>query len=224
VVAGWRVSEIASAFLAGEFMRTEPLTIMSQSSLAEPALEKEVVVTHEAISIKSPGHEECEVKDQDRVGLTEDSDQDNVVCQYAVACDGTTTSPYAADAASYVAGLGAQLFQVAGLRRATEYLIEQRNVLLEKPLNVGEEHSPALRSMFEEIVKQKYRSSFQTTLIAARIQRVVAGELRIKVIGCGDSAFFIFGDSGDRLDNNLGVVSAVDKFDHESSFTALFPE
>lgn len=207
--------------------RSAALSIMPSTRAGNLAHEVDMKATHTAISILSPGREEEEEKNQDRLMLIETSDSKNVKCQFAIVCDGTTTSPYADVAADYVAGQLPALFQQDGLKRTSEALKEMRQALLQKPLKMEEGQSALLRSMFEEIVKQKYQSSYQTTLVAVCLKREEnnsAGMISIKAIGCGDSAVFIFQENGELLYNNMQVVDEHDRFKHGSPLTAVLPD
>jgi serine/threonine protein phosphatase PrpC len=180
-----------------------------------------------AICALSPGKEDEEEKNQDRLMLAEATDGRDVKCQYAIVCDGTSTSPYAAAAAEHVSGQVQALFQAGGVGRAAEALRGKRLALLEKPLNVGEGQSPLLRSMYEEIVKQKYQHSYQTTFVAVCLRRDEGGAaetVSVKAVGCGDSALFIFREGGELLYNNMNVEDAHDDFRHGSPFTAVLPD
>lgn len=197
---------------------------MSSSELAEATHKEEKWAAHAALSIVSPGKDE-EEKDQDR--LKEFTDGEETMCQFAIVCDGTTTSMYAAAAAAYVAGEVRSLFQEDGLQRVVETLQEKRRLLLEKPLKMNEGQSALLRSMYEEIVKEKSHSSYQTTFIAVCLKREESdstGMISIKAIGCGDSALFIFGADGDLRYNNINLSDAQDPFKHSSPFTAVLPD
>src|SRR5258706_957490 len=121
--------------------KTAPQNVILSTTSSEGAgtlaHQEEMKAGHTAISILSPGREEEEEKNQDRV-LIETAESKNVICQFAIVCDGTTASPYADAAADYVAGQLPALFQKDGLRRTTEALKEMRQALLQKPLKLGE--------------------------------------------------------------------------------------
>lgn len=207
--------------------RSAVSSIMPSTGPGKSAHEAEIKATHTAISILSPGREEEEEKNQDRLMLIETSDSKNVRCQFAIVCDGATTSPYSGAAAEYVAGQLQVLFQEDGLQRTTEALKEMRLALLQKPLKMEEGQSPLLRSMFEEIVKQKYQNSYQTTFVAVCLKREEsssAGMISIKAVGCGDSAVFIFRENGELLYNNVYLDDEHDRFKHGSPLTAVLPD
>ncbi len=200
---------------------------MFATDLKECNREDGMSTPHVSIQILSPGKDEDELKDQDRMMLAGAVEDGTSKCQYAIVCDGTTTSPFAAAAAEYVSRQVLELFQENGLQRAVEILKERRRELLEKPLNIEEGHSSALRSLYEEIVKQKFQSAFQTTFIAVCLKRDEhnsPGTFWVKAMGCGDSALFIFRDNGDLVYNNTDVESQHDSFKHDSPFTAVLPD
>ncbi len=198
---------------------------MSSTGLAASARAGKAM--HEPVSVVSPGEEDEEKKNQDRARTMEVTDDDNAKCQLAIVCDGTTTSPYSAAAATAVADQLPSLFQEDGLLRTTRILQELRLALLEKPLQLEEGQSAMLRSMFEEIVKQKYQNSYQTTLVAVCLKHAEtdpAQTVRIKALGCGDSALFIFRENGELLYNNINLADALDGFKHSSPLTAVLPD
>jgi len=195
---------------------------MPSLTVEECPQEAEIKVTHEFISAISPGRDEEEEKNQDRMLV-----QPAAEGLYAIVCDGTSTSPFAANAADYVSNEVQQLFQSNGLRQIVERLKEMRAGLLEKPLEISEDHSDSLRNMFEEIVKQKYEIAFQTTFVAVCLKRneeQASGTISIKAMGCGDSALFIFLDNGDLLYNNANLNCEHDPFKHYSPVTAVLPD
>jgi serine/threonine protein phosphatase PrpC len=187
----------------------------------------EDVAVRAALFVQSAGREGEDEKDQDRVRQSETRDGDGVKYQFAIVCDGTSTSPFAADAAAYVSAQVGTLFEEGGLRRVVDSLKEMRTELLGKPLQLDEEQSELLRSMFEEIVRQKYQSAYQTTFIAVRLKRDEdgpEGAATITAIACGDSALFIFREDGELLYNNMNLADASDPFKHVSPFTAVLPD
>jgi serine/threonine protein phosphatase PrpC len=193
----------------------------------EPAHAGPAAVTHEVVAVVSPGREDEEEKNQDRVLVVDAADGRNAPCRYAVVCDGTSSSPYAADAAEYVSGRVRELFQEEGIGRAAAALKEMRLSLLDRPLKPIEGQSDLLRSMFEEIVRKKHEHAYQTTFVAAclkRDERGHAGSVYVKAIACGDSALFIFSGDGELLYNNVHLSGNLDPFKHGSPLTAVLPD
>jgi len=155
------------------------------------------------------------------------ADGRNASCRYAVVCDGTSSSPYAAAAAEYVSGRVRELFQEDGIGRAAAALKEMRLSLLDRPLKPIEGQSDLLRSMFEEIVRKKHRHAYQTTFVAVCLKRAEGGQagfVYIKAIACGDSALFIFSGDGELLYNNVRLSGNLDPFKHGSPLTAVLPD
>lgn len=194
---------------------------------ARPARVGERRATHAAISVVSSGKEDEEEKNQDRAMFREVGDGAGAGCQFGIVCDGTSTSPFAAAAAEHVSHQVDTLFEDGGLRRVVEELKEMRLALLAKPVVIEEVHSELLRSMFEEIVRQKYQSSYQTTFVAVRLKRDEndsSGTVSVKAIGCGDSALFIFREGGELLYNSVNLNDELDRFKHGSPLTAVLPD
>lgn len=199
----------------------------SSSVVEKRARAAEDVAVRASLFVQSAGREGEDVKDQDRLRLAETRDGDGVKDQFAIVCDGTSTSPFAADAAAYVSAQLVTLFEEGGLRRVVDSLKEMRTELLSKPIQLDEEQSELLRSMFEEIVRQKYQGAYQTTFVAVRLKRDENGPegvATVTAVACGDSALFIFREDGELLYNNLNLTDASDPFKHVSPFTAVLPD
>lgn len=193
----------------------------------EPAPAGPAAVTHEVVAVVSPGKEDEEEKNQDRVLFVDAADGRDASCRYAIVCDGTSSSPYAAAAAEYVSGRVRELFQEDGIGRAAAALNEMRLSLLDRPLKPIEGQSDLLRSMFEEIVRKKHRHAYQTTFVAVclkRDERGRDGPVYVKAIACGDSALFIFSGDGELLYNNVHLSGKLDPFKHGSPLTAVLPD
>lgn len=198
----------------------------SATEVAKPARAGARAAAHEAVWASSPGKEEQDEKNQDRLLLKETDDGAGAACQYAIVCDGTSTSPFSAEAAEHVSQRLEALFEEGGLRQAVEALRRMRLELLAKPVQLGDGYSELLRGMLEEVVREKYRSSYQTTFVAVRLRRDenAAGRVSVKGIGCGDSALFIFRESGELLFNNVNLGGGHERFKHGSPITAVLPD
>lgn len=200
---------------------------MSSIELATSTSRRTRKIAPAPIKVLSPGKDDDEMKDQDRIELVESATCEQSECQFAIVCDGTTTSPYAADAAKLVAEQVMDLFEPGGLQRVVDSLKAKRADLLTKPLQIQEEQSASIRALWEEIIRKKYQSSFQTTFVAVCCKRdgdLRDGEIAIKALGCGDSAILIFRENGELVNNNLGLQDEVDPFKHLSPFTAVLPD
>jgi len=195
--------------------------------LRKRAREAGGAATHASLCVQSAGREGEDEKNQDRLSLGETRDGGGARHQFAIVCDGTSTSPFSAEAAAYVSAQAGALFEEDALRRVVASLRQMRAALLERPLEHEEGQSELLRSMFEEIVRQKYQVSYQTTFVAVRLKRDeegAAGSVTVRAVGCGDSALFIFREDGELLYNNLNLADASDPFKHTSPFTAVLPD
>lgn len=200
---------------------------MSSIELAASTSRRTRKIAPAPIKVLSPGKDDDEVKDQDRIMLVEGGAREQSECQFAIVCDGTTTSPYAAEAAKLVTDQVTELFQPGGLQRVVDSLKAKRADLLTKPLKIPEDHSASIRALWEEIIRKKYQCSFQTTFVAICCKRngdLPEGEIAIKALGCGDSAIFVFRENGELVNNNLGLQDEVDPFKHLSPFTAVLPD
>ena len=211
----------------GTSSRSEATPDVTSAARAEAARGVERATTHAAISVLSPGKEDEDEKNQDRLMVLDTTDGGGTRCRFAVVCDGTSTSPHSAAAAQYVSGQVRELFEEGGIRRAAAVLEEMRLALLDRPLKLDEGQSEMLRGMFEEIVRRKYRNAYQTTFVAVLLQREEAGgagALSVKALACGDSALFVFREDGELLYNNVNLAGSLDPFKHGSPFTAVLPD
>ncbi|MGB8508254.1 MAG: PP2C family serine/threonine-protein phosphatase [Pyrinomonadaceae bacterium] len=202
---------------------------MSNKSSVEAATRpraEERAITHEALAALSPGTEDGDEKNQDRLALSEGGA--GAACQFAIICDGTSTSPFSAEAAERVSRQVDALFEEGGLRQVVEALREMRSELISKPVKLDEDYSELLRGMLEEIVREKYRISYQTTFVAVRLSRDenddAAGKVSVKALGCGDSALFIFREGGELIFNNVNLGDEFDDFKHGSPLTPVLPD
>lgn len=177
---------------------------------------------HRSVCVLSPGKEDEELKDQDRICLATRQD-DRALLQFAAVCDGITTSPYAAEAAAYAASHVELLLNPDGLKQVVDELRKMRAMLAAKPIELGEYQSEILKNIFVDVVRAKQQRSHQTTFIAVRLAHR-PDQLSITAVGCGDSALFIFKENGELLYSNLNVTSASDLFKHDSPFTEALPD
>lgn len=197
----------------------------SRPAPPEPAPGVPAPFGHEVIAVESPGKEDDEEKNQDKALFMDAADGRSAPRRYAIVCDGTSSSPYAAAAAEYVSGRVREMFQEGGVGRVAESLNAMRLALLDRPLKPVEGQSELLRSMFEEIVRKKYRQSFQTTFAAVCLKRAGDdGAVSVKAIACGDSALFVFRGDGELVFNNLNLGGSLDPFKHGSPITRVLPD
>lgn len=208
-------------------LRSRVLPNTSSTKTATSSSAKTGASTHAAVSVVSPGKEDEDEKNQDRLMLREASDSAGAKCLFAIVCDGTSTSPFSAEAAEHVSQQVNRLFDEDGVRHTVEALREMRLALLAEPVKLDEGHSELLRGMFEEIIRQKYQSAYQTTFVAVCLkadENSPLGKISIKALGCGDSALFIFREDGELLFNNVNLRDMSDPFKHDSPLTAVLPD
>jgi len=180
--------------------------------------------THRSVCVLSPGKEDEQQKNQDRIALKAVQEQDGSYLQFAVVCDGITTSPYAAEAAEYVVEQVESLLHREGLKQVVDHLQNLREKLISKPIELGDQYgSELLKNIFADIVHDKYQRSYQTTFISVCLAQRDQ-EVSVTAAGCGDSALFIFKENGELLYNNINVATAGDPFEHNSPFTAVLPD
>jgi serine/threonine protein phosphatase PrpC len=177
---------------------------------------------YRSVCVVSPGKEDDELKDQDRIRLAT-RQEDRALLQFAAVCDGITTSPYAAEAAAYAASHVELLFNVDGLKQIVDELRKMRAMLAEKPIELSEYKSEILKNIFVDVVRAKQQRSHQTTFVAVRMNHR-PDQLLITAVSCGDSALFIVTENGELLYSNLNVTSASDSFKHDSPVTDALPD
>jgi serine/threonine protein phosphatase PrpC len=184
-------------------------------------------VLDSGLVIVSPGADDSEFKDQDRARICP-PEANSVARLFAIVCDGLTQSPNAVEAANHVSKNVERLYGPNGVREIANELIEMRVGLLGNPINLDESQPPVLRDLFREIIEAKRRQSYQTTFISVCIERCdssAPGRMtRLRVLGCGDSAVFVFNGAGDLLYTNLDLASESDVIQHGSSVTAALPD
>jgi serine/threonine protein phosphatase PrpC len=151
-----------------------------------------------SILVQSPGHEDGEPKDQDRIRWFPDS-------KVACVCDGTTSSPYSAEAAQLVADQAAYLFQSPENMTPFEVCEKLRDKLQNlrreaalRPIRTREGLSDAVREMILAEAEKKRQKSHQTTVAAASMKLEHDG-LHIHLFKCGDSEMLVFDTSGELL-------------------------
>lgn len=171
------------------------------------------------ITVISPGNEEYDLKDQDRGKVLVHEEK----C-IAIICDGTSTSPMAGVAAAYVVNSVSDIFNTKnGLQNVVDELLRRREELLKAEIKLSEDQE-ASRSIFEEIITEKRKVSFQTTFIAVE-WTLNSKHVKLKWIGCGDSALFVFTrGKGKLLWNNLYLQDEYDLIKHSSTFTEVIPD
>lgn len=171
------------------------------------------------ITIASPGKDGDAFKNQD---WGSHCCKDGVYT--AAVCDGTTASPRAEYAARYVASCAKAIFQHNdALSQIVNTLRSHRTKLLAREIKLSPAQQRS-RSIFEEIVTEKRKISYQTTLVAGQWQENPDATLSLRWMGCGDSAIFVFGADGALRLNNLDLADEYDPFKHASPITQVIPD
>lgn len=167
------------------------------------------------LTIITPGKDGDTLKNQDRAAYYAQG-----IVSTAVVCDGTTTSPESEKAAAYVVESALSIFEkCTGLPEIVKRLFEMRETLKSEPIKLSPTQEKS-RGMFEDIVKDQRKVSYQTTLVAAQWTRDT--QLKIKWVGCGDAALFVFSPNGSLLWSNLHLKN--DSFGHTSPITEVLPD
>ena len=156
-----------------------------------------------AMTVISPMVQDGEKKDQDRARWFEPG-------QIACVGDGVNSSPNSDKAAQIITQYAPVLF-CGNLNDRLEMLcdvlmVHRREYQSKTEINVAEGTTESMRQMLRKVVRSKKAISFQSTMIAAQFatdDRTVF----VRVIKCGDSAFFGFSPDGDLLTSSLSVDS-----------------
>lgn len=182
--------------------------------------------SYERLIVVSPGKDGEDLKAQDRALVVVAEDGRSPKRLMAIVCDGVSQSPSSAEAAEYVSSSVDLLYRENGVRQVSGGLFQKREALMKLPIKLEYDAAPVLKTMLEEIVVAKRARSFQTTFIAAAvdINEELSNELRISILGCGDSCVFIFTDRGKLLYNSLGVTDEDDGLEHLSVVTHALPD
>ncbi len=203
----------------------------------EPQLHAGHIAWH-AIVVQSKGYEEDTPKDQDRARWFPHS-------RVACVCDGTSTSPYAAEAAELVASQAERFFAnveaPTGHREACALLrrelLRRRQEAAERPVRTGEGLPEMMRAALLAAARERLRWSHQTTVVAAQFD-AIGDELRVRLLQCGDSRLLVFGAEAELLcfsstrspagENGSALGPAHGKvglgFPERSSLTDVFPD
>jgi hypothetical protein len=152
------------------------------------------------LTVVSPMRDGDEEKDQDRAVWFP-------VMQAACLADGTSSSPYSAEAADHVCRFSPTLFMGNGtmtsrLKTIADLLIALRLEAQKKRLKALPNVSESMQAMLHDIARDTLAQSYQTTMIAASF--VLADQTVIaRVVHIGDSAFFAFDGDGELLTTTL---------------------
>jgi serine/threonine protein phosphatase PrpC len=139
----------------------------------------------------------------------EDKNQDRA-CYYSAAgvacvCDGVTSSPRAAEAAQLAAEFSPGLFggdirerlaSLAGI------LVAHRLDAQRAPIRIPAGTLPAIEPALREAARQRLKSAYQTTLVAAWLTPADCC-VAAQIVVCGDSAMFVFSPQGELLTSTL---------------------
>ena len=139
-------------------------------------------------------------------------------------CDGVSSSPYSAKAATLLT-LNAQLL----LKKPKKYLpkmVDKLQFYRQRAVEAGIKVSPSYPEAMQEILleagKTKLQKSFQSTMIAAKLSACDDG-IRATIICFGDSGFFAVNRQGELLWNNLGLDDS-GSFNGLGNTTAVLPD
>jgi len=123
----------------------------------------------------------------------------------ACVCDGISSSPCSDQAAELVVSHAPVMFNDRGpenLQTICDLLMAWRRTYQQSEMTFPNGISPTMRNTLQKVMKEKQATSFQTTTVAAQIdcrEKAVS----VRILRCGDSAFFAFSDQGELLSSSL---------------------
>jgi hypothetical protein len=158
-------------------------------------------------------------KNQDRVDV-----RDTKSAWFASVCDGATQSMRSVEAAEIICSNPAELWVDGILSERVERVRSLRQELItsEPPGPVDE--TSFLSRAFAEIVREKRKQAFQTTLVSARITPFAPGKMLLEAKTCGDSALLVFDWRGRLLFSSPHVEDESSPFGHVSPVTEVLPD
>jgi Protein phosphatase 2C len=160
---------------------------------------------------------------------TGEKDQDRVrVCHigssvFAAVCDGATQSIHSAEAAEILCSNPGELWDDGALGRRVEILRKRRDELMASELSQPVDETFLSRT-FADIVRDKQRHAFQTTLVAVRVTPRADGGMLLEAKTYGDSALLVFDRLGHLVRSNLKIKDESSPFGHVSSLTEVLPD
>jgi serine/threonine protein phosphatase PrpC len=157
-------------------------------------------------------------KDQDRVRVSQRGSS-----TFAAVCDGATQSIHSAEAAEILCSNPDQLWDDEGLAQRVALLLQRRGELIAGGSPVPTDDTYLSRA-FVDIVRDKQRHAFQTTLVAVHVTPDAAGRMRLEAKTCGDSALLVFDRLGHLVRSNLQIEDESSSFGHVSPLTEVLPD
>jgi serine/threonine protein phosphatase PrpC len=142
----------------------------------------------------------------------------------ATVCDGVTQSAYSADAADLISDASAGLWKEGGLKECVQLLQRRREELMASELPELVDETSFMSRARADILREKRRQAFQTTLISVRMTPLEGNEVLLEAKSCGDSALFVFDRIGQLTLSNLKLEDENSPFDHASPFTDVLPD
>lgn len=150
------------------------------------------------IRVVSPGWSDDAEKNQD-VAIWQPAER------IACVCDGTSSSPYAAEAARLTAERAAELLAASPPLECgaicddlRNNLIQRRKATLDRDVRVPPGLPAGMRHFLEVSARERRQFGFQTTIIAGQFDSGDGG-LRVRLLQCGDSQLIVFGSGGEGV-------------------------
>ena len=189
---------------------------MSKSAIPPAVVGIEGALDYQAFKVRSKCNDE---KDQDRVEV-----KDAPAALFATVCDGATQSMRSAEAAEIISNNPAELWVDGALTERVEVLRMRRDELLASEPSEPVDETSFLSRAFAQIVRDKQRHSFQTTLVSVRITPRATGHVLLEAKTCGDSALLVFDRRGRLVLSSPLLDDESSPFGHVSPLTEVLPD
>lgn len=176
---------------------------------------------------RRPGHAshvfvspcQAEQKNQDRANVIIDGD-----VLIAAVCDGVTQSMHGGDAAEIVCSHADSLWDPAGGLASVVEKLRACRAALSTGVDDGGTDDSFLSRAFAVMRAEARLTSYQTTLVTARVTRRKDHVIEVESITCGDSALFVFDFAGRLLHSNRDLDGVDWGFGHLSNRTSVLPD
>ncbi len=166
-----------------------------------------------------PCRSACAEKDQDRVEVKE-----TVSAWFAAVCDGATQSMHSAEAAEVISSNPAELWNDSVLSERVNLLLRRREELMASEFSEPVDETSFLSRALADIVRDKRRQAFQTTLVTVRVTPLIEDRVLLEAKTCGDCALLVFDRRGHLIVSSLTLEDESSPFGHASPITEVLPD
>lgn len=190
---------------------------MSEQATSSAVVSVERVLRYKAF--KRISQCRTDEKHQDRV-----EEEGDPSAWFATLCDGATQSMCSAEAAEIISANPAELWVEGVLSERVQFLRKRREELMASESSEPVDETSFLSRAFAQIVRDKQRHAFQTTLVSVRITPLISGRVFLEAKTCGDSALLVFDHRGRLVLSRPVLGDESSPFGHISPLTELLPD